>query len=182
MKSLVKVTETDSRRGFIKELLSGVIGGLITLVPFAAGLAVYLDPLRRKSSGKGSVRVASLEALPADGIPRKFPVLATRVDAWNKFRDVPIGAVYLRRTGNQIEALNVVCPHAGCFVDFVPESGRYHCPCHNSSFTVAGKIYDPSSPSPRGLDSLGVQVRDGKDIWVDFRNFQAGRKEKVPVA
>src|SRR5260221_674567 len=83
---------------------------------FAAGLAVYLDPLRHKSSGKGSVRVASLEALPSDGIPRKFPVLATRVDAWNKFREVPIGAVYLRRTGDQIEALNVVCPHAGCFV------------------------------------------------------------------
>jgi len=182
MKSLVKLTETDSRRGFVKGLLSGVIGGLITLVPFAAGLAVYLDPLRRKSSGKGSVRVASLEALPSDGIPRKFPVLATRVDAWNKFREVPIGAVYLRRTDNQIEALNVVCPHAGCFVDFVPKNGGFHCPCHNSSFTVAGKIDNPSSPAPRGLDSLHVEVRDGKEIWVDFRNFQAGRAEKVPVA
>jgi menaquinol-cytochrome c reductase iron-sulfur subunit len=181
MNSVNKVSETPSRRGFMKSLLAGLISGVIGLVPFAAGLVVFLDPLRRKSSAKGAVRVASLEALPSDGIPRRFSVLATRVDAWNKFKEVPIGAVYLRRTGDQIEALNVVCPHAGCAVDFLPEKGRYHCPCHNSSFTLAGKIDDPSSPSPRGLDSLEVQVRDRKDIYVDFRNFQAGRPDKVPV-
>ena len=79
-------------------------------------------------------------------MPRKFPVLATRVDAWNKFSRVPIGAVYLRRTSeNQLQAFNVVCPHAGCFVDFLPDRGKYLCPCHNSTFTVAGKIDDPAS-------------------------------------
>jgi menaquinol-cytochrome c reductase iron-sulfur subunit len=182
MSNAVNVTKTDSRRGFLKAALSVIIGAVIGLVPLISGLIVYLDPLRRKSSAAGAVRVASLDALPADGIPRKFQVLATRVDAWNKFPDVPIGAVYLRRTpDNKVEALNVVCPHAGCFVDFVPDKAKYHCPCHNSSFTVAGKIDDPASPSPRGLDSLEVQVRDGKEIWVNFQNFQAGRAEKIPV-
>ena len=180
-----KITEnkTSSRREFVKQVLAGLIGGFISLIPFAAGLAVFLDPMRRKSPSNGPVRVASLEALPADGVPRKFQVLATRVDAWNKMRNVPVGAVYLRRTKeDQVEALNVACPHAGCFVDFVPENGRYHCPCHNSSFTLAGKIDDPASPAPRGLDTLEAQIRDGKDIWVTFRNFHAGRAEKVPVA
>ena len=142
---------------------------------------MYGEP-RRRSSATGAVRVASLEALPADGSPRKFPVLATRVDAWNKFSEVPIGAVYLRRTSDgQVQAFNVVCPHAGCYVDFLPERGRYLCPCHNSTFTVAGKIDDPSSPAARGLDTLEVQMRD-KEIWVKFQNFQAGRAEKVAVA
>jgi menaquinol-cytochrome c reductase iron-sulfur subunit len=176
------MTAADSRRSFLKRFLSSVIGGLIGLVPVVSGVVVFFDPLRRKSSTSGPVRVASLEALPPDGIPRKFPVLAARVDAWNKFKEAPIGAVYLRRTGEQkVEALNVVCPHAGCFVDFSADKGRFICPCHDSSFTVTGKIDNPKSPSPRALDSLEVEIRDGKEVWVHFRNFQAARAEKVPV-
>jgi menaquinol-cytochrome c reductase iron-sulfur subunit len=171
------------RRHFLKQFAAGIIGAVLTLLPVGAGLAVFLDPLRRKSAASGAVRVASLESLPNDGIPRKFPVIAARVDAWNKFTQTAIGAVYLRRTSDgQVQAFNVVCPHAGCFVDFKPEEGHYSCPCHNSTFTVAGSIGDRTSPAPRGLDSLGVEVRDGKDVWVKFQNFQAGRAEKVPVA
>ena len=59
--------------------LAGLISTVIGLVPLGAGLAVFLDPLRRKTSSNGSIRVASLESLPPDGIPRVFPVLATRV-------------------------------------------------------------------------------------------------------
>jgi Rieske Fe-S protein len=116
-------------------------------------------------------------------MPHKFPVLATRVDAWNKFTQVPIGAVYLRRTAEgQVSALNVVCPHAGCFVDFLPERSLFLCPCHNSTFTVAGRIGDRASPAPRGLDALEVELRNEKEVWVKFQNFQAGRAEKIPVA
>jgi menaquinol-cytochrome c reductase iron-sulfur subunit len=171
------------RRDFFKQISAGIIGAILGLFPVGAGLAVFLDPLRRKSAANGAVRVASLEALPNDGIPRKFPVLAARVDAWNKFSQTAIGAVYLRRTNDgQVQAFNVVCPHAGCFVDFLPEKGHYHCPCHNSTFTVAGSIGDRTSPSPRGLDSLVVEVREGKEVWVKFQNYQAGRAEKVPAA
>ena len=177
-----KAAQPDSRRDFAKKFIAGLVSALLSLIPLGAGVAVLLDPLRRRSSDTGAVRVASLEALPADGIPRKFPVLATRVDAWNKFSEVPIGAVYLRPTSDgQVQAFNVVCPHAGCYVDFLPERGRYLCPCHNSTFTVAGKIDDPSSPAARGLYTLEVQMRD-KEIWVKFQNFQAGRAEKVAVA
>ena len=177
------VSPANDRRGFLKRILAGIIGVVTGLVPLGAGLTVFLDPLRRKSSMSGAVRVASLEALPNDGIPRKFSVLATRVDAWNKFRQAPIGAVYLRRTGEaKVEAFNVVCPHAGCFVDFLPERGHYLCPCHNSTFSLAGKIDNPSSPAARGLDSLEVELRNQKEIWVKFQNFQAGSAEKIPVA
>src|SRR5688500_5811025 len=126
--------ENQERRGFFKQTVSLIIGGLITLVPAAAGLLVYLDPLRKKktSGTGGAIRVTSLNALPNDGIPRKFPVIADKSDAWNKYPKVPVGAVYLRRTGDtEIQAFNVVCPHAGCFVDYTPEKNCYLCPCHN---------------------------------------------------
>ena len=169
------------RRQFFKVAAATIISAVLGVVPLAAGLAVFLDPLRRKSAANGAIRVTTLEALPDDGVPRKFPVLASRVDAWNKFSEVPIGAVYLRRTGSQVQAFNVVCPHAGCFVDFLPERGVYLCPCHNSTFTVTGAIGDRASPAARGLDALDVQLR-GSEVWVRFQNFQAGRPEKIPAA
>lgn len=173
----------SGRREFLKKMLATLIGVVLGLVPVGAGLAVLFDPLRRKSVGSDAIRVTTLDALPDDGVPRKFPVLATRVDAWNKFSETPIGAVYLRRTSDgKLQAFNVVCPHAGCFVDFLPDRGRYLCPCHNSTFTVTGKIDDPASPAPRGLDALELEVRNQKEVWVKFQNFQAGRAEKVPVA
>jgi hypothetical protein len=56
-------------------------------IPFGAGVAMFMDPLRRKSNLKGgAVKVATLDALPPDGIPRKFPVVASRVDAWKQIQ------------------------------------------------------------------------------------------------
>ena len=172
-----------NRRDFFKKVLAASISAVVGLIPLGAGLAVWLDPLRRKSSSAGAVRVAALDALPADGVPRKFTVLADHMDAWNKSPATPVGAVYLRRTEDgKVEALNVVCPHAGCFVDFLPAGNGFHCPCHNSSFQLDGRIANRSSPAPRGMDTLEVEVRNEKEIWVKFRNFEAGRPQKIPLA
>ncbi len=171
------------RRSFIKGALALLFGGLAALGPAGAGFYFFCDPLRRKTQSGGAVRVTSLEALPADGLPRKFTVVANQEDAWNKFPHMPVGAVYLRRLGEQkVQALNVACPHAGCFVDFNPEGGAYLCPCHQSSFDLEGAVKDPRSPSPRRLDSLAVEIRNGSEIWVQFRNFVAGQKEQIPIA
>jgi menaquinol-cytochrome c reductase iron-sulfur subunit len=171
------------RRGFIKKSLAALLGAIAAVVPLAAGLMVATDPLRRRAAGGAPVKVTTLDALPADGVPRRFPVIAAKTDAWNRFEAAPVGAVYLRRTADgSVAALNVVCPHAGCFVDFVAGSGKFHCPCHQSSFATDGKISDARSPSPRGLDSLAVEVKPDGSVWVAFQNFEAGRPDKVPVA
>jgi menaquinol-cytochrome c reductase iron-sulfur subunit len=182
MHSEGKDAGTD-RRGFFKKLLATVLGAIAAMVPVAAGLMVATDPLQRKTAAGAAVKVTTLDALPADGVPRRFPVIAAKTDAWNRFEAAPVGAVYLRRMADgSVAALNVVCPHAGCFVDFVPGSGKFLCPCHQSSFAVDGKIADARSPSPRGLDSLAVEVKGDGSVWVTFENFQAGRPDKVPVA
>ena len=169
------------RRSFFKETAAILIGALSTLVPLVSGLVMFFDPLRKKAKAGEFVFVASLTALPEDGLPRKFPVIAGHTDAWNKFPPAPVGAVYLRRTGKTVEALNVVCPHAGCFVDFNSETKSFLCPCHSSRFALDGQIADPKSPSPRGLDELEVEIRNQNEIWVKFRNFRAGQREKIPA-
>lgn len=175
--------QNPERREFLKKACAAGIGTAIVLVPAGAGLSVLLDPLNRKAAAGEKVFVTSLDSLPENGAPQQFAILASRVDAWNKMPNAPIGAVYLRKTGPKtVEALNVVCPHAGCFVDFRHEKKDFFCPCHNSSFELTGKISDPKSPSPRGLDQLEVEIRNEKEVWVKFQNFLTGHSEKVPVA
>ena len=171
------------RRGFFKKLAANVLATIITVVPFAAGLAVWLDPTRRKNGGGGQlVPITSLSALPDDGVPRKFPVIASRVDAWSRSPETVVGAVYLRREkGGPPRAFNVVCPHAGCFVDYVAARSGYYCPCHNSTFGLDGKVNDRKSPALRGLDELEVEVRNGSEVWVKFQNYRAGIPQKVAV-
>ncbi|MFN0066695.1 MAG: ubiquinol-cytochrome c reductase iron-sulfur subunit [Limisphaerales bacterium] len=176
-------TPDAERRQFLKSALALAAGGAATVPPILAGAAVVLDPLRRGAAvGAAPVKVTTLDALPADGVPRKFPIIAARRDAWTGQPAAPVGAVYLRRTGErEVTALNVVCPHAGCFVDWQSEPKRFFCPCHNSSFTVEGAISEASSPSPRAMDALEVEVRDGGEVWVKFQNFLRGVPGKVPV-
>lgn len=169
------------RRVFFKKASAVIIGAAAIIAPIGAAISVLLDPLRRKVRGSKFVRVASLNAIPDDGIPRKFAIVADKTDAWNKYPNTPIGAVYVRRTkDDKIEALNVVCPHAGGFVDYEAQNKCFLCPLHNSEFNLDGSIKDPSSPSPRPMDTLKVELRNG-DVWVAFENFRAGTREKIPA-
>jgi len=170
------------RRNFLTKATALGIGAAATLVPAGAGLITLLDPLRHKARAGSFLRVTALNALPDDGLPRQFPVIADREDAWNKFPQVRVGAVYLRKTGpKEVQAINVVCPHAGCFVNYQPDQQQYLCPCHNSSFTLDGAIKDKSSPTPRALDSLEVKVSEDGGVWVKFENYRAGVPSKVAV-
>jgi menaquinol-cytochrome c reductase iron-sulfur subunit len=174
--------QDPARRCFFKKACAITIGTVAAVIPPAAGLALFFDPLRRSPPEGEMLRVTSLEALPIDGIPRKFSIVADRSDAWNRYPQARVGAIYLRRTGEtEIQALNVVCPHAGCFIDYHPSRDAFFCPCHNSLFGLDGSLVDRKSPSPRPMDTLEVEIRNEREVWVKFQNFRAGQAEKVPV-
>ena len=173
------------RRGVIATL----IGALVALFPFAAGLFTFASPLRsRKQPGADNepgrlVRVATLGALPDDGVPRQFPVVADRQDAWTKYPDEAIGAVYLRRQpgSKEVEAFNATCPHLGCFVAFNRQRNIYQCPCHKSAFSIEG--HTEEGPSPRDLDRLETELRpadDPQEVWVRFVDYSTGTSAQIP--
>ena len=169
------------RRDFLVGISAVAAGALAMLAPIGAAVVSLLDPLRREKLSSEMVLVARTSAIPEDGSPRKFTVTADRTDAWAAYDDSPVGAVYLRRSGDEVRALNVVCPHAGCFVGVAKDNSRFSCPCHLSSFDLDGAVDDPTSPSPRDMDTLDVEVRNGDEVWVRFQNFLPGRAEKTPV-
>ncbi|HUY31626.1 MAG TPA: Rieske 2Fe-2S domain-containing protein [Pirellulales bacterium] len=171
------------RRGFMTKLGAIVVGGIVAVVPPAAGLVAFCDPLRRKSGDGGFIRVTTLHSL-SDGSPQFFQVIADKQDAWNLYPREPLGGVYLRKTAaGDVECLNATCPHAGCNVDFVPAKNEFKCPCHNSSFTPDGVRIDPDQcPSPRDLDTLEIdqdQLKETGEIFVRYRCFRTGCEDKV---
>lgn len=175
------VSPAPDRRNFLAKAGAVIIGGAVALVAPLAGLFVFLDPLRRKSAQSDAVRVTSLDALPENGDPRQFAIERTQVDVWNTTPNVRVGAVYLQRVGpNEVRALNAKCPHAGCFVN-LKGGANFHCPCHDSTFSMDGRILNPSSPSPRPLDQLAVEVRADGGVWVRFQNYRSGVTQKIPV-
>ena len=187
--------EHPPRRSFLYNALTIAISAIVGLAPLAAGLAVFFDPLRRKGEapagddGGNWLRIASIDAVPADGLPRQFPVIADQVDAWNRTPNQPVGLLYARRQpdSEEVEVFTAVCPHAGCFVGVVEKEGQpqFLCPCHNSAFDLEGKKIEASGvshPSPRDMDVLEVDVEKLKatgEIWVDFKNFYPGKHDRV---
>ncbi|HEY5316198.1 MAG TPA: Rieske 2Fe-2S domain-containing protein [Pirellulales bacterium] len=174
------------RRGFFGKVLAVVIGSLVGVVPVASGLAVFLDPLRRRQGLHEPIRVATLDALPDDGMPRLFPVIADRDDAWTRYVNQPVGAVYLRRLpgSSTVQALSATCPHAGCFVELKEERKQFQCPCHTSAFQLDGHRVMPCV-APRGMDELKCEVvtRDKEQqVLVYYLNYYSGLAEKKPKA
>lgn len=171
------------RRDFIAKAGSVCAGCVLAGVPVGAGVAVMLDPITKTTGGSAAfLPVAELDAIPEDGTPQRFTIRADKSDAWSRFPNQVIGAVYLRRVGDrEIQAFNVVCPHLGCAINYREVEKDYFCPCHNSAFEVESGAQEANSPSARGLDSLETKVEGNGQVLVKFQNFQMGKAEKIPV-
>ena len=200
-------SDQQPRRNFVAEIAAIVVGGVISVVSLVSGLVIFLDPLSRKpkvplayrdaeegdndseeGGGSGFIRICSLEAIPDDGIPRRFPVITDQIDAWNFTPDQPIGAIYLIRDKGESEPkiFHATCPHAGCSVAPNSENTALLCPCHNSSFDLNGDKIDmpgKKNPSPRSLDKLEFdtdKLSEQNEIWVKYLDYYTGIHEQKP--
>ena len=176
------------RRDFLQKAGSVAVGGAIIGCPAITGLVAVADPLIKGSAGGTFVKLTVVDAIPADGTPKAFKVIADKVDAWTTYRDVPLGMVYVRRTPEgTVDAFNASCPHAGCSVEYRndEESGQhYYCPCHKSNFALDGSIASPKTPALRGLDSLEIDKEKWAqgEVWVKFEKFKAGVAKKISIS
>jgi menaquinol-cytochrome c reductase iron-sulfur subunit len=180
----------SNRRSFFAAAMAVAAGSLAVLAPIGVGIASFLTPLFRKSKSS-HVRVALLDQVPDDGMPRYFPVIADRQDAWTRHPAQRIGAVYLvRQSGAEKPiAFTAKCPHAGCFIGYAAGDHLFKCPCHTSSFNLDGtRARGDVEVAPRDMDKLPVEIRqvktaDGEqlaEVWVEFIDFQTGHPERIP--
>ncbi len=169
----------SDRRNFLAKLLAAAMAAAALAVPAFSALAAFLNPWRQKATSGKWVRAATLDSLPV-GQPQRCPIVADRSDAWNSFPAEPIGAIFLcRGKDDKVLALQSICPHNGGCVSFNPADKRYQCPSHGATFDAQGRRVGASSISPRDLDTLHVEVRDGGEVWVKYETFRDGIPEKV---
>jgi menaquinol-cytochrome c reductase iron-sulfur subunit len=160
------------------------IGTLIGLVLAVPGAAYVLDPLRRKNKFGGFREVARLSHLPV-GVPKAFPVVEERQDAWVKYPPEPIGSVWLIRqkegSTEPVVAFTAECPHLGCPVGLASDGKSFFCPCHTSAFNFDGSPLN--QVPPRGMDRLDVELSKDIDpaVRVKFERFRAQAEEKIPI-
>ena len=166
------------RRRFLALCTSaaGICAGGLLAAPVIAQLAAPV--------GKRTVRGADapLDRGPATdfktGEPRKVVVRGPSSDAWMKSEE-ELGPVFvIRKEDDSFAAFSAICPHLGCAVDYVADSARYFCPCHDTYFASDGAVQN--GPSQRGLDPLEVSVVDGR-VMLRFRRFLTGRADRVEV-
>jgi Rieske Fe-S protein len=168
------------RRRRALEWIVATASALLGVVVAAPAAALLSFPARKKtiSGADAPVDVGAVDKLP-EGTPVRVTVTAPRRrDAWTAFTDVILGSAWLLRSGNEVRALSTVCPHAGCAVDWDANAASFVCPCHDSRFAKDGT--HRSGPSPRPMDALECDVRDGR-VHVVWQRFKTATSKKEPV-
>ena len=159
-------------------LLASAYAGLLALPV----VGLLCEPLGKKRSAGVFRRLVKLDSL-AVGTPRRIVLKDQRVDAWTRYSEGAIGAVWAVRTGdNSVDVFAVTCPHLGCPVDSLPEKKQFFCACHAASYGLDGATI--AGPQKRGLDRLESRLEKlGNDVWVSVQlaRFEPGISEQVPL-
>jgi cytochrome b6-f complex iron-sulfur subunit len=96
---------------------------------------------------------------------------------------VPEGRFYLACLDDgSFLALSRRCTHLGCALNWDEGRGIFICPCHGSSFDLAGEVLTP--PATRSLDSYPLRIENGVirvNISRSVRHLQDGKPRSVKV-
>ncbi len=137
-----------SRRHFL-EGCACALG--VTLVGCASGSGGGKTQAVAQGSGfviKDALQVESLEN--GQALPFEFPQGVA-------------GLLFRTKTG-ELGAVNAVCTHAGCIVNWSADdpAKAFGCPCHGSVFTVDGKV--AQGPAEKPLARYAVKLSGGDAV------------------
>lgn len=175
-----KATKTDqSKRNFLM-VFSGFIGLLIGIAISFPVIGFLFHPLRKKTvyGDKDFIKIGNIDEFGI-GNPKKVTISSSKVDGWNRFDNIVMGATWLiKQNSGNVVAMSTVCPHLGCGIDWDSEKKLFVCPCHVSIFDIEGKVV--SGPSPRPMDTLETKINDN-EVFVKYRKLRIGTSKKIEV-
>ena len=176
-----------TRRSFLG-IVTKLMALAVTSVLAIPAVGYVLTPLfKRKEEQGGFVTLARLSDLEP-GVPRVFPVVQGRKDAWVSYPPEPVGSVWLVRnskdSSTQVVAFTAECPHLACAITLSDDHRGFFCPCHVSSFRLDGARINGAAP--RDMDPLEVEpLKDGDPdtlIRVRFQRFRTNTEARIPLA
>jgi len=132
----------------------------ISLGAMASSLPVALAACQSASTPESTSEPAAEAPPKIDSTPREdgFAAVGTvaELDEKGFISDKAFfaGAVLLVRdpsSSDQLIAVNSLCTHQGCSVDWDGEENIFACPCHGSSFAADGSVVTGPAETPLGL-------------------------------
>ncbi len=132
------------RRRFLNRLWAAI--GLCAAVEFGwVGASMLLSRDKRGGRDKAETVIA------AGNVDEFKPGTATAI---------PKGGFFLARLDDGgFLSLSPRCTHLGCMVTWDEREKRFACPCHGSSFNLAGEVL--TGPAGRPLDYYPTRVENG---------------------
>ena len=134
----------NGRRKFLNRLWA-LLGGLAFIEFSWLGSSILSSQKEKRNTEKEDVFISVGEV-------KNFPPLSVTA--------IPKGQFYLAcLEDGSFLALSRTCTHLGCSVPWDTEKNKFICPCHGSTFDIAGEVLTP--PATRALDSYPVRIENG---------------------
>jgi menaquinol-cytochrome c reductase iron-sulfur subunit len=155
----VPAAESVTRRSFYV----GAIYGLGAAIAAALGLpaAIYLLFPPKIRQADPWVEIGDVTTLAPDS-PTEMTFRRNRVDGW-KVSSEKATAWVVKHADNSVIAFGPQCTHLGCAYHWDEGKTEFLCPCHNSLFSIDGKV--TAGPAPRPLDRYETKV-EGKKLLI----------------
>lgn len=165
------------RRTLLKSW-QALASAIVALGAVPAGLFFSLGARRGNPSGLSESAGSWIDLGPAAEVtPGPWKARAFRREVEDRWKSTVLDeSVYLRRSGDEIEAVSSICTHTGCLVQRV--ASGFACPCHRSDFDEEGRPV--SGPAPRPLDRLETKVEGGR-LMLRFLKFRPGLDRSEPM-
>jgi quinol---cytochrome c reductase iron-sulfur subunit, bacillus type len=148
-----------TRRSFYVVAIYG-LGAVISAALGLPALLYLLVPpkVRRQSEWVDAGDITQL----APDSPVEMTFRRNRVDGWKVTSEKSTAWVVKFHT-NQVVAYAPQCTHLGCAYHWDQGKTEFVCPCHNSLFSMDGKVKD--GPAPRPLDRYQTKI-EGKQLLI----------------
>jgi len=147
--------------GWRPDRRSVVIGGSVAAASAAAGLVVGRNLLA--PDGVTTAEPTSQGQLdPNRGTWRPVGSSDDLIEGAALAFDLGSVTGFVHRTDSKLEAVSGVCTHQGCKLWLDAPDNRLRCPCHSTSFSLAGAILTHQLPvAPPPLPKLAVRESNG---------------------
>jgi quinol---cytochrome c reductase iron-sulfur subunit, bacillus type len=142
-----------TRRGFYAAAIYGLWAIITAALGLPALMYLLVPPrLRRQNDWVEAGDISQLEP----GTPVEMTFRRNRIDGW-KVTSEKSTAWVVKLSKDQVVAYAPQCTHLGCAYHWDQEKDQFVCPCHNSLFSLEGKVLD--GPAPRPLDRYQTKLQ-----------------------
>ena len=144
------------RRGFFLTVIYGLWAAIGTALSIPAAIYLFFPPKLRKEN---EFAEAGDVTKMVPGSPVEMVFRRNRIDGWRILSEKST-AWAVKLNNGEIIAFAPQCTHLGCAYHWDDPKKEFLCPCHNSVFSIDGKVV--SGPAPRPLDRFEAKVQNNK--------------------